>query len=85
MGSILGAMLALDVRQGDAAAAVHPLIKRARTGSIVPGQAGEGAVDHVTDRLPRIAVELHQPHLLDGTEIRRPVLIAMPGSRIELR
>src|SRR4051794_408541 len=41
------------------------------TSSIVPGNAGESALDHVSDRLPGTAVELHQPHLFDGTEIRR--------------
>src|SRR4051794_11133869 len=32
----------------------------------------ERALDHVADRLPGIAVELHQPHLLDRMEVGRP-------------
>src|SRR6478736_5173675 len=40
--------------------------------SIIPGYARERAFDDVADRLPGIAVELHQAQLLDGTEIRRP-------------
>ncbi len=34
--------------------------------------AGERTLDHVTDRLPYGAVELHQTHLLDGVEVGRP-------------
>ncbi len=48
------------------------LIDGARAGSIVPALADERAFDDVADRLPYVAVELHQPHLLDGAEIRRP-------------
>jgi hypothetical protein len=40
--------------------------------SIIPRHNRERAFDEVADRLPGIAVELHQAQLLDGTEIRRP-------------
>ena len=40
--------------------------------SIIPRPARERALDDVADRLPGGAVELHQPHLLDGAEVGRP-------------
>src|SRR2546422_11366961 len=43
----------------------------AKLRSIVARRSRERALDHVADRLPGIAVELHQPHLLDRVEVGR--------------
>src|SRR5437879_101541 len=39
--------------------------------SIITRRPRKRALDHVADRLPGIAVELHQPHLLDRVEVGR--------------
>jgi len=69
MGSILGAMPALYVIVGPREREFYSERSCLR-GPIVPGEAGEGAVDHVTERLPCIAVRKHQPELLMGENPR---------------